>query len=71
MNIFELLGEVEVRTKTHYLPTTDGLLTAISDLLNLCDDLEGEVEIIKDDHHTFEQYVEDNMRPLTPRELGW
>ena len=71
MNIFELLEEVEHRTKEHYLPTTEGMLMAINDLLNLCDDLEGQIEVIIDHHRTYEQYVEDNMRPLTTAEMGW
>ena len=71
MNIFELLEEVEHRTQTHYLPTTEGMLMAINDLLNLCDDLEGQIEVIIDHHRSYEQYVEDNMRPLNTLELGW
>ena len=71
MNIFELLEEVEHRTQAHYLPTTEGMLMAINDLLNLCDDLEGQIEVIMDHHRTYEQYVEDNMRPLNTSEMGW
>ena len=68
----EVLDEVSYRFKMPRIEmTTDDLTVAISTLLNALDDAEGEVECVRQEFKDYEDMVNDNYRPLTPKEMGW
>ncbi len=68
----EVLDEVSYRLKMPRIEmTTDDLIVAISTLLNALDDAEGEVECIRQEFKEYENMVNDNYRPRTPKEMGW
>ena len=68
----KVLDEVSFRLKTtRYELTLNDMYNAIVDLLNALDDAEGEVECMRQEFKEYEEMVNDNYRPRTPKEMGW
>ena len=68
----QALDEVSYRFNLpRFEMTTDDLTDAIVTLLNALDDAEGEVECMRQEFKEYEEMVNDNYRPRTPREMGW
>ncbi len=67
-----VLDEVSYRfNQPRYEATEDEITEAITVLLNALDDAEGEVELLKREFKEYEEMVNDNYRPRTPKEMGW
>jgi len=68
----ELFEEAKARIGYESLEfNTGSLMTIISELLNMLDDAEGDLENLKDEFKQYREMIEENYRPLTAREKGW
>lgn len=68
----ELFEEAKERTGYEAVEfSTTSLTMIINELLNMLDDAEGELENLKDEFKQYQEMIEDNYRPRTPKEMGW
>lgn len=68
-------NELETIKKVNKLTFTDyellGDFIPVDSFISIIEDLIYEIDRIEEEFNDFKRDVEDNYRPLTPRELGW
>ena len=67
------LEEARLVTKVEepYTANFGGLVDCIYDLLDIIDQKDGDIQCIEDEFNDYKEFVEDNYRHKSAKEMGW